>query len=121
VRYGIEMYRLHFGMLACNYGIQINSLMVGGLIRSNPNSVVWVMDSILCARNLGANVILLALLRNGFPTTDEEYERTIAVFKELGPKAADEGIIIGLECSGSAQEQLRIIEGAGSPFSADIL
>jgi sugar phosphate isomerase/epimerase len=101
---------------AClQYGIQINSLMVGGLIRANPNSVVWVMDSILCARNLGANVILLALLRNGFPTTDEEYERTIAVFKELGPRAADEGIIFGLECSGSAQEQLRIIEGVDHP------
>jgi len=101
---------------AClQYGIQINSLMVGALIKSEPNSIVWVLDSIKCARNLGANVILLALLRQGFPSTDEEYKRVIAVLKELAPKAGDEGIVLGLECSGSAAEQLRIIEGVKHP------
>lgn len=101
---------------ACmQYGIQINSMLVGGLIKSDTNSIVWVMDSILCARNLGARVILLALLRNGFPSTDDEYKRVIAVLKELGTKAGDEGIILGLECSGSAQDQLRIIEGVNHP------
>ena len=101
---------------ACmQYGVQINSLLVGGLVKSDPNAIVWVMDSILCARNLGAKVILLALLRNGFPATDEEYKRVIALFKELGPKAAEEGIVFGLECSGSVQDQLRIIEGVNHP------
>lgn len=100
-----------FREASLQYGIQINSLMVGGLIRADPASSVWVMDSIDCARNLGAGVILLALLRNGFPGTDDEYKLLIGTLKELGLKASDEGITIGLECSGSAQDQLRIIEG----------
>ena len=97
------------------YGIQINSLMVSAGIKSEPNSIVWVIDSIKCARNLGANVILLALLRASFPSTDDEYKRVIAVLKELAPVAAEEGVVFGLECSGSAEEQLRIIEGVNHP------
>jgi L-ribulose-5-phosphate 3-epimerase len=104
-----------FREASLQYGVQINSLMVGGLIRADPASSVWVMDSIECARNLGAGVILLALLRNGFPGTDDEYKLLIGTLKELGHKAADEGITIGLECSGSAQEQMRIIDGVNLP------
>jgi sugar phosphate isomerase/epimerase len=96
---------------ALQYGIQINSIMAGGRIKSEPDSTVGLLDAIECARNLGARVILLALLYEGFPKTDEEYKRVIAVLKELALKAADEGVVFGLECSGSAEQQLRIIDG----------
>ncbi len=107
--------QLKYRDASLQYGIQINSLMVGARIKSEPNSIVWVMDSIKCARNLGAKVILLALLRSGFPSADEEYKRVIEVLKELAPKASEDGIVFGLECSGSAEEQLRIIEGVNHP------
>ena len=100
---------------ALQYGIQINSLMAGGRIKSEPDSTVVLLDAIECARNLGARVILLALLYEGFPKTNEEYKRVIAVLKELALKAADEGVVFGLECSGSAIEQLRIIDGVNHP------
>jgi len=89
--------------------------MGGGSPKSNPRAILYALDAIKCARNLGADVILLALLRQGFPATDEEYEDVIAALKELAPYAAEDGIVLGLECSGSADEQLRIIEGVDHP------
>ncbi len=100
---------------ALQYGIQINSLMAGGRIVSESSPMVGLIDSVKCARNLGADVILLALLYSGFPSTDEEYKRVIDALKELAPVAGDEGVVFGLECSGSAEEQLRIIEGVNHP------
>jgi len=100
---------------ALQYGIQINSIMAGGRIISEPDSTIGLLDAIVCARNLGARVVLLALLYEGFPKTDEEYKRVISVLKELASKAGDEGVVFGLECSGSAEEQLRIIDGVNHP------
>jgi sugar phosphate isomerase/epimerase len=89
--------------------------MGGGSPNSNPRAVIYAVEAIKCARNLGANVVLLALLRRGFPATDEEYERVILALKEVAPYAAEDGIALGLECSGSADDQLRIIKGVDHP------
>jgi len=97
------------------YGVQINSIMAGGRIKSDPACVVALLDAVDCARNLGASVILLALLYEGFPKTDEEFKQVVSVLSELARKAGDEGVTFGLECSGSAQEQLRIIEEVNQP------
>ncbi len=49
-------------ILSILYRVQINSLMPGGRIVSEPSAVVGLIDAIKCARNLLANVILLDLL-----------------------------------------------------------
>ena len=70
---------------------------------------MWVMESIKCARNLGAKVILLPILGKGHLETEEEFGRLIAVLKQLAPHAGDEGIVLGLECWVNAEDQLRIV------------
>ena len=104
---------------AHQYGVQISSLCIGALgstpLKSEPEGVVWVMEAIKCARNLGSKVILLPILGGGHLETEEEFTRLIAVLKQLAPHAGDEGIVLGLECWISAEDQLRIINEVAHP------
>lgn len=101
------------------YGIQISSLCIGALgsvpLKSEPEGAVWVMDAIKSARNLGSRVILLPILSKGLLETEDDFRRLIAVLKQLGPYAGDEGIILGLECNNSGQDQLRVVSEVNHP------
>ncbi len=104
---------------AHQYGVQISSLCIGALgstpLKSEPEGVVWVMEAIKCARNLGSKVILLPILGGGHLETEDEFKRLIAVLKQLAPHAGDEGIVLGLECWISAEDQLRIVNEVAHP------
>lgn len=101
------------------YGIQISSLCIGALgstpLKSEPEAAVWVLDAIKSARNLGSRVILLPILGKGILESEDEFKRLIAVLKQLGPYAGDEGIVLGLECNNSGKDQLRIMNEVNHP------
>ncbi|MCK4966448.1 sugar phosphate isomerase/epimerase [bacterium] len=104
---------------ALQYGIQINALCIGALgrtpLKSEPEGAVWVVEAIKCARNLGSRVILLPILGKGRLESEEEFKRLIKVLKELAPIAGGEGIVLGLECTNSGKDQLRIIQEVNHP------
>jgi L-ribulose-5-phosphate 3-epimerase len=104
---------------ALNWNVQINALCIGALggtpLKSEPEGVVWVEESMQCANFLGAKVILIPILGGGHLETEEEFKRLIAVLKELGPKAEQHGVVLGLECWISGKDQVRICEEVNSP------
>ncbi len=104
---------------ALQWGIQVNALCIGKLggvpLKSEPAGVPWVLEALECANFVGAAVILLPILGGGHLNNEDEFKRLIAVLKELGPRAEDYGVTLGLECTNSGQDQVRIIEEVNSP------
>jgi L-ribulose-5-phosphate 3-epimerase len=74
----------------------------------------WVADSIPITRNLKAKVILLPFFGKCGLATHDEMDYTAGLLKELGPEAEKAGVILGLENTISAEDNLRIIDRAGS-------
>jgi len=104
---------------ALQWNVQVNALCIGALgqtpLKSEPAGVTWVIEALQCANFVGARVILLPILGDGHLQTEEEFKRLIAVLKELGPRAEDHGVALGLECWVSGQDQVRIVEEVDSP------
>ncbi|HIE53034.1 MAG TPA: sugar phosphate isomerase/epimerase [Armatimonadetes bacterium] len=106
---------------AKQYNIEIPSVALGILnqvpLKSEPKAAIWLADSITVACNLGAKVILLAFFGKGELKMENEQEisRVVDVLKELGPRAAKAGVILGLENTLSAEDNLRILERVGEP------
>ena len=103
------------------YGIQIPSIAIGELnrvpLKSEPKTALWVADSIEAARNIGAKNILLAFFGNGELRMEDKDDitRVVDVLIELAPEAEKNGIILGLENTLSAEDNLRILERINSP------
>lgn len=102
------------------HGVAIASTALGVLnsvpLKSEPKAAIWVADAIEVTRNLGTKVILLAFFGRGElrPDNKEEMNRVIDVLKELAPRAERAGVILGLENTLSAEDNMRIIEQVGS-------
>ncbi len=100
-------------------GIEFPSMAMGCLngtpLKSEPVAAVWLVDCITAAHELGAKVILLAFFGNGaLDMQDAEgLRRVVEVLKELAPRAHDAGIVLGLENTLSADDNLRLIERIG--------
>lgn len=103
------------------YGIQIPSLAIGQLnsvpLKSEPKAALWVADSIEAARNVGAECILLAFFGKGELRMGDtqDIERVVDVLVDLAPEAKKNGIVLGLENTLSAEDNLRILERINSP------
>ncbi|MCX7871672.1 MAG: sugar phosphate isomerase/epimerase [Verrucomicrobiae bacterium] len=100
-------------------GVEIASLAMAVLnnipLKSEPCSALWVLDAIESAKALNVKVILIAQFGNGELKDDKKgIERTVAVLKELAPRAEKSGIILGIENYLSAEENLDIINRVGS-------
>lgn len=97
-------------------GVVFPSMAMGCLngtpLKSEPVTALWVVDCITAAHELGAKVILLAFFGNGaLDMQDKEGIRRVAdVLKDLAPRAQDAGVILGLENTLSADDNLQIIE-----------
>ena len=74
----------------------------------------WVADSIPITRKLGARVVLLPFFGKGALATPAEMDYVGDVLKELAPEAEKAGILLGLEDTISAEDNVRIMERAGS-------
>ncbi|MFO7936321.1 MAG: sugar phosphate isomerase/epimerase family protein [Kiritimatiellia bacterium] len=129
--------------LSKKHNITIHSVAAGGILnkiplKSEPQSAIYVLDAIEAARALGANNILMAFFgkgdlrrkgEDGKPFNDlkegefSSYEldeqgvtRVVEVLRQIVPRAEDAGIILGLENTLSAKQNVEIIERVGSPM-----
>lgn len=100
-------------------GVPISSVCLNILhrnyLKSDPVGVQRVADSIDMARRVGVQVILLPFFGTGALKTPAEMDYVADVLKELGPQAQKAGVILGLENTISARDNVRIMERSQSP------
>ena len=75
----------------------------------------WVADSIPITKRLNARVILLPFFGKGALTTHEEMDYVGDALREIAPEAEKAGVILGLEDTISAENNVRIMERSKSP------
>jgi L-ribulose-5-phosphate 3-epimerase len=75
----------------------------------------WVADAIRITRKLKARVILLPFFGKGALTTREEMDYVGDALREIAPEAEKDGVILGLEGTISAEDNVRIMERSKSP------
>lgn len=128
--------------LGKQHGIEFCSVAAGGIcneipVKTEPQSAVYVIDALETAKALGAKCTLVAFFSNGdLRLTDakgqmrnlskdkfKEWEldskavtRVVETIKQIAPRAEDLGVIIGLENTLTAKQNLEIIERIGSPM-----
>lgn len=100
-------------------GVEIGSIALGELnstpLKNDPRAAVWVIDAIDVAVALGVKVILIAQFGNGDLKGDKPgIDRTVAVLKEIAPRAEKAGVILGIENYLSAEENMDILQRVGS-------
>ncbi|MGH9629235.1 MAG: sugar phosphate isomerase/epimerase family protein, partial [Bryobacteraceae bacterium] len=74
----------------------------------------WVADGIRVTKDLGARVMLLPFFGKGALETSQEKDYVGDILKELAPQAEKAGVILGLEDTISAEDNVRIMERADS-------
>ena len=101
-------------------GLEIASLNASGaggpLITGDPKAAQLLNDSIDVCKALGLSVSMAAF----FPDSEgakrrKEMDCVIGVFKEVVPRAQREGIVFAMENSYDAADNMKIIQGGGSP------
>jgi sugar phosphate isomerase/epimerase len=100
-------------------GLPLGSLCLDILhtngLKSDPLGQRWVAESIPIAKNMGLRVILLPFFGKWALTTDAEKDYVGDALKEIAPAAEKAGVILGLEDTISAKDNVRIMERAKSP------
>ena len=84
-------------------------------LKSDPLGVQRVADSIAMARRVGVQVVLLPFFGPGALKTPAEMDYVGDLLRELGPQADKAGVILGLEDTISARDNVRIMERSQSP------
>jgi len=84
-------------------------------LKSDPLGPRRVADAIPMAKRVGVQVILLPFFGPGALKTPAEMDFVGDALKELGPEAQKAGIILGLEDTISAKDNVRIMERSKSP------
>lgn len=70
----------------------------------------WVADSIGITKKLGVKVVLLPFFSRGALTTKAEMDYVGDVLRDIAPEAEKQGIILGLEDTISAEDNIRIVD-----------
>jgi len=88
-------------------GVQINS----------PAAAENVRLSVRAAELLGSSVILLAFFERSAPdmSREESYGPIVAMLREVAPRAAEAGVILGLENPLSPADNVKLIDLIGHP------
>jgi L-ribulose-5-phosphate 3-epimerase len=84
-------------------------------LKSDPKGPERVADAIPMAKRVGVEVILLPFFGPGALKTTEEMDHVGDILKDLGPVAQKAGVILGLENTISARNNVRIMERSQSP------
>jgi L-ribulose-5-phosphate 3-epimerase len=99
-------------------GLPIESLCLemlhGNYLKSDPLGQRWVADSIPIARAMGVRVVLLPFFGKGALETTAEMDKVGDILKEVAPVAEKSGVILGLEDTISARDNVRIMERSKS-------
>ena len=85
------------------------------ILKSDPLGQRWVADSIPIAQKLGVKVILLPFFGRGALKTTAEMDYVGDALREIAPAAEKARVILGLEDTISARDNVRIMERAKSP------
>ncbi len=106
-------------------------------LATEPQSAIYVVDALEAASALGSRNILTAFFGNGnllerdqdgnyinissgrfseYKWKERDVERVIAVMKQIVPRAEDLGVVIGLENTLTASQNIQIINEVGSPM-----
>ena len=83
-------------------------------LKSDPLAVRWVHDSIRLTHAVGARVLLLPFFGKWALQTPAEMEYTGDALRELAPEAEKADVILGLENTISAEDNVRIMDRARS-------
>jgi len=128
--------------LGKQYGIRFHSVAAGSILNriplaTEPQSAVFVIDALEAAAALGAPNILMAFFGAGdlrvkgaddqyidlkegafssYQLVEEHVDRVVAVLRQIVPRAEDTGVVMGLENTLTAKQNLEIIERVGSPM-----
>jgi sugar phosphate isomerase/epimerase len=78
-------------------------------LKSDPLGQRWVADSISIAKAMGVRVVLLPFFGRCALETAAEMDRVGDILKELAPAAEKAGVILGLEDTISALDNVRIM------------
>jgi sugar phosphate isomerase/epimerase len=87
---------------------------VNGL-KNDPLAKQWLGDAIEINRRLGVRNMLLPFFGDRALQNHAEMDYVADVLKEFGPVAEKAGVILGLEDTISAEDNVRIMERSGSP------
>lgn len=104
------------------YQIAFPSMAMGLLnsvpLKSEERAAGWVGDTIEAARSLGAGCILLAFFGDGTLDMADEagITRVVEVLRREAPHAEEAGIVLGLENTLSAEDNLAILERVESEW-----
>lgn len=85
------------------------------LVKGDPLAKRWIAEGIPIAKSLGLKVILLPFFGEGAIKTPAEMDAVGDVLRELAPAAEKAGLVLGLEDTISARDNVRIVERAKSP------
>jgi L-ribulose-5-phosphate 3-epimerase len=94
-------------------GTCVDRLHDNGL-KSDPLAVKWVSDGIRLTRDLKTTVLLLPFFGRWALKTGAEMDRVGDILRELAPEAEKAKVILGLEDTISAEDNVRIMERSRS-------
>jgi sugar phosphate isomerase/epimerase len=110
-------------------------LLNGNPLAEQPRAAVWVIDAIEAAVALGASNVLMAFFGRGdlrfrddngdfvnepeggvsmYRLDDAKVTTVVEALRHIAPRAEDAGIVLGLENTITAQQNLEIMERVGS-------
>lgn len=100
--------------LSQQHGVAIDGTCVDKLhdngLKSDPLALKWVSDAIRLTRDLKTNVLLLPFFGPWAIKNEAEMGRVGDALRELAPEAEKAGVILGLEDTISAEDNVRIME-----------
>ena len=104
--------------LSRQYKIPIDGTCVDKLhdngLKSDPLAAKWVLDSIRLTRSLDTKVLLLPFFGRWALQTKEEMDYAGDALRDLAVEATKAGVILGLEDTISAEDNVRIMERSQS-------
>jgi sugar phosphate isomerase/epimerase len=105
--------------LSRQYKIPIDGTCVDKLhdngLKSDPLAPKWVLDSIRLTKALDSKVLLLPFFGRWALQTKQEMDYVGDALRELAAEATKAGVILGLEDTISAEDNVRIMERSQSP------
>jgi sugar phosphate isomerase/epimerase len=105
--------------LSKQYKIPIDGTCVDKLhdngLKSDPLAPKWVLDSIRLTKALDTKVLLLPFFGRWALQTKQEMDYVGDALKDLAVEATKAGVILGLEDTISAEDNVRIMERSQSP------
>lgn len=104
--------------LSKEHGIPIDGTCVDRLhdngLKSDKLAVKWVSDAIRITKELRTKVLLVPFFGKWALTNQSEMDYTGDALRELAPEAEKAGVILGIEDTISAEDNVRMIERARS-------